>query len=138
MRIYVDGVFDLFHYGHAEMLARVREAYGPTCILIAGIARDEDCMKYKRTPILTHDERIRSLRACKYVDEVIENAPWIITQEFLDRHRIDYVCHDDAPYPSVTHDDVYAYVKSIGKFQSIDRTPGISTSELLERIKSRT
>lgn len=137
MRIYVDGVFDLFHYGHAEMLGRVRQVYGPQALILVGIASDADCIHYKRQPILSQDERARSVKACKYIDEVIENAPWVITQEFLDTYHIDYVCHDGAPYPSVDKEDVYTYVKSIGKFQSMDRTQGISTSEILERIRSR-
>jgi hypothetical protein len=29
---------------------------------------------------------------------VVEDAPWVITQEFLDKHRIDYVAHDALPY----------------------------------------
>jgi choline-phosphate cytidylyltransferase len=134
-RVYVDGVYDLFHYGHAEMLGRVRDKFGPTVIIIAGIARDDDCLKYKRRPILTQDERARSVRSCKFVDEVIENAPWVLTQEFLDTHRIDYVCHDEASYPSETCDDIYAFVKSIGKFVAIERTPSISTTELLQRCR---
>jgi len=34
---------------------------------------------------------------CRWVDEVIPDAPWVITQEFLDKHRIDYVAHDSLP-----------------------------------------
>jgi choline-phosphate cytidylyltransferase len=138
-RVYVDGVYDLFHYGHAEMLGRVRAHFGPSAVIIAGIARDDDCIKYKRRPILTQSERARSLRTCKYVDEVIDDAPWVITQEFLETHAIDYVCHDEASYPSAdgTVGDIYEYVKSIGKFVAIERTPSISTSEIIERIRSR-
>lgn len=34
---------------------------------------------------------------CRWVDEVIPNAPWVITQEFIDKHNIDYVAHDSLP-----------------------------------------
>jgi choline-phosphate cytidylyltransferase len=139
-RVYVDGVYDLFHYGHAEMLGRVRTKFradGTDAVIIAGIASDEDCLKYKRRTIMTQDERARSVSTCKFVDEVIENAPWVITQEFLDANQIDYVCHDEASYPSGSELDIYAFVKSIGKFVSIERTPSISTTELLQRIKER-
>ena len=33
----------------------------------------------------------------RWVDEVIPNAPWVITKEFLDEHKIDYVAHDSLP-----------------------------------------
>ncbi|OAY65130.1 Choline-phosphate cytidylyltransferase 2, partial [Ananas comosus] len=29
-----------------------------------------------------------------WVDEVIPDAPWVLTKEFLDKHQIDYVAHD--------------------------------------------
>jgi glycerol-3-phosphate cytidylyltransferase-like family protein len=34
---------------------------------------------------------------CRWVDEVIPDAPWVITQEYLDKHNIDYVAHDALP-----------------------------------------
>ena len=37
------------------------------------------------------------------MDEVIEGAPWVITQEFLDKHNIDYVAHDALPYVTATN-----------------------------------
>jgi hypothetical protein len=33
----------------------------------------------------------------RWVDEVIPDAPWVISQEFLDKHQIDYVAHDALP-----------------------------------------
>jgi choline-phosphate cytidylyltransferase len=33
----------------------------------------------------------------RWVDEVIPDAPWVIDQEFLDKHSIDYVAHDSLP-----------------------------------------
>jgi choline-phosphate cytidylyltransferase len=137
VRVYVDGVYDLFHYGHAEMLGRVRAKFGPVATIIAGVAPDEECTIYKRRPVMTQDERARSVRACKYVDEVIEDAPWAITQEFLDAYSIDIVCHDGAAYPSDSAPDIYEYVKSVGRFVHIDRTPTISTSDLIHRIQNR-
>jgi choline-phosphate cytidylyltransferase len=34
---------------------------------------------------------------CRWVDEVIPGAPWVINQEFLDKHKIDFVAHDSLP-----------------------------------------
>jgi choline-phosphate cytidylyltransferase len=83
---------------------------------------------------MTDKERYESLRHCKWVDEVIEDAPWIITQEFLDKHEIDYVAHDDIPYKGEGCEDVYEFVKSQGQFMATKRTDGVSTSELITRI----
>ena len=136
MRIYVDGVFDLFHYGHAEMLGRVRSQFGPEAIICVGVCTDADCITYKRAPIMNQGERIRSVQQCKYVDEVVLDAPWIITKPFLTKYKIDYVCHDGTPYNAPGTEDVYAYVKSLGIFHHIPRTEGICTTEIIKRIIS--
>jgi choline-phosphate cytidylyltransferase len=49
---------------------------------------------------------------CRWVDEVITDAPWVVTLEFLDEHNIDYVAHDALPYADASGqtDDVYGLV----------------------------
>lgn len=58
--------------------------------------------------------RCESVRHCKWADEVIPEAPWIITPEFLEKYKIDYVAHDEDPYSAAGHDDVYRSVKREG------------------------
>lgn len=82
------------------------------------------------------NNRYESLRHCKWVDEVIPDAPWVVTKEFLDEHNIDFVCHDDIPYASADSDDVYAEIKKMGRFHTTQRTEGVSTTELINRIIS--
>lgn len=33
----------------------------------------------------------------RWVDEVIPDAPWVISQEFIDKHNIEFVAHDSLP-----------------------------------------
>jgi len=74
--------------------------------------------------------------AFRWVDEVIPDAPWVLTQEFIDKHQIDYVAHDALPYADTSGaaNDVYDFVKKIGKFKETRRTDGVSTSDLIMRI----
>ncbi|KAH8521261.1 hypothetical protein H0E87_002352 [Populus deltoides] len=92
--------------------------------------------RYKGKTVMTDQERYESLRHCRWVDEVIPDAPWVITQEFLDKHRIDYVAHDSLPYADASGagKDVYEFVKSVGRFKETKRTDGISTSDIIMRI----
>lgn len=48
-RVYCDGVFDLFHVGHALMFKQAKFSLGdPNKVhLIAGVCNDEITMKYK-------------------------------------------------------------------------------------------
>ena len=42
---------------------------------------------------------------------MIVDAPWVLSPEFLEEHKIDFVAHDEAPYNIGSADDVYAFVK---------------------------
>ena len=64
---------------------------------------------------MSHAERCEAVRHCRWVDEVVPDAPWIIDAEFIEKYEIDYVAHDEDPYAAVGHDDVYNYVKEQGK-----------------------
>ena len=37
---------------------------------------------------MTDTERYEMIKHCRYVDELITDAPWTITQEFLDKHKV--------------------------------------------------
>lgn len=54
-------------------------------------------------------------RHCRWVDEVVSDAPWIIDADFVSKWEIDYVAHDEDPYGAQGHDDVYSFVKAEGK-----------------------
>jgi glycerol-3-phosphate cytidylyltransferase-like family protein len=82
--------------------------------LLVGVSSDEQVKQHKFKCVLDHVERCEAVRHCRWVDEVIPDAPWVIDPTFLAKYNIDYVAHDDEPYLSAGHEDVYAYVKSIG------------------------
>lgn len=63
---------------------------------------------------MTHSERCESVRHCRWVDEVAEDAPWFIDSDFMDKYNIDYVAHDEEPYKGIGTDDVYGFAKHQG------------------------
>ncbi|WWD22761.1 hypothetical protein CI109_107254 [Kwoniella shandongensis] len=133
VRVYADGVYDLFHFGHALQLRQAKLSF-PQVHLIVGVCSDELCASHKSAPAMTHAERCESVRHCRWADEVVPDAPWVVDQAFLDKYDIDYIAHDEEVYPSKDHSDVYAFAKESGRFVPTRRTPSISTSDLLERI----
>jgi choline-phosphate cytidylyltransferase len=64
---------------------------------------------------MTHAERCESIRHCRWADEVLPDAPWVVDQAWLDKHQIDYIAHDELVYPSKDHEDVYAFAKRTGE-----------------------
>ncbi|KAL4592955.1 hypothetical protein LXL04_005964 [Taraxacum kok-saghyz] len=135
VRVYADGIYDLFHFGHARSLEQAKKSF-PNTYLLVGCCNDEVTHSLKGKTVMTDKERYESLRHCKWVDEVIPDAPWVLTQEFMDKHQIDYVAHDSLPYADASGagKDVYEFVKSIGRFKETRRTDGISTSDIIMRI----
>lgn len=133
VRIYADGVFDLFHLGHMRQLEQSKKSL-PNVTLICGIPSDVETHRRKGLTVLTDTQRLDTLKHCKWVDEVIPNAPWCVTPEFLEKHQIDYVAHDDLPYASGNDDDIYKPIKEMGKFLTTQRTEGISTSDIITKI----
>ncbi|KAI5185970.1 choline-phosphate cytidylyltransferase [Nematocida homosporus] len=133
VRVYSDGVFDMFHYGHMRMLEQIRKRF-PMAEIVVGVCSDRDTREKKGHTVLEMWERAESLRHCRWVDEVIEDAPWVITKAFITEHRIDYVAHDGDVYPGEGIEDVYQEVKEMGIFVATERTQGISTSQLITRI----
>jgi len=130
-RVYVDIVGDLFHLGHVSLFKKAR---GLGDYLIVGVHSDEDVAFYKRRPVLLLEERSKVIKSCRYVDEVIENAPLVITEEFINEHNISYVVHGDDVSDEVKRQHKIPY--SLGIVKYVPYTPGISTTEIIERIKN--
>lgn len=132
-RVYVDIVGDLFHAGHVEFLKKAK-AFGD--YLIVGVLADEVVEEYKREPILKLEERVKIIQACKYVDEVVVAPPLRLTEEMVRELQIDYVVHGD-DFNKATLEDQYGVALRLGIFRTVPYTPGISTTEIIQRIVSR-
>jgi cytidyltransferase-like protein len=133
-RVYVDMVGDLFHAGHVTLL---REARRLGDWLIVGVLSDDTAASYKRRPIMSLAERVAVIESCRYVDEVIEDAPFHVTGEFLALHDITTVVHGD-DLSSEGAGFVYGPAAAEGKLQYVRRTRGISTTEVIQRVLDAT
>ena len=133
VRIYADGVFDLFHLGHMRQLEQAKTLL-PNTYLIVGVTGDQETHRRKGLTVLSGDERAETVRHCKWVDEVIPDCPWIVTPEFMAEHEIDYVAHDDLPYGAAEGDDIYKAIKEKGQFLVTQRTEGVSTTGIITKI----
>ena len=132
-RILLPMVCDLFHYGHLNFIKKVKDNNNNSQIII-GLYSDEDVKKYKRTPILNDNERKNILEGCKYVDKVIF-CPIDKHLEIVNQYNIDLVIHAH----SKDEDEKYRFIweEIEDKFERYDYQGGISTSEIIERIKNR-
>ncbi|KAF6167305.1 hypothetical protein GIB67_043166 [Kingdonia uniflora] len=137
VRVYMDGCFDLMHYGHANAL---RQAKNLGDVLVVGVVSDEEIIANKGPPVLSMEERLVLVKGLKWVDEVIGNAPYEITERFMDKlfneHNIDYIIHGDDPCLLPDGTDAYALAKKVGRYKQIKRTEGVSSTDIVGRILS--
>ena len=135
MIIYIDGVFDLFHYGHLEILKKCKNLY-PNVYLIVGIMGDKEATNYKRKPIYNEKYRYGLVESCKYVDKIVKDCPLYTTKEFMEKHKIDLVVHSFSNSNDKNNqDEFFKYPKSINKFREIDYCNEISTTSIINNIK---
>jgi glycerol-3-phosphate cytidylyltransferase len=129
-RVYVDMVGDLFHAGHVALLREARR-YGDR--LVVGVLSDDTAASYKRRPVMTLAERVAVIEACRYVDEVIADAPFQVTQAFLDEHAITTVVHGDDLSPEGA-EFIYGPAAAAGRIVYVPRVGAISTTKLIQRV----
>jgi len=67
IRIFMDGAFDLFHYGHANAF---RQGLALGTYLVVGVNDDASITECKGAPLCNDEERLAMVRGCKFVDEV--------------------------------------------------------------------
>ncbi|CAK9054153.1 Ethanolamine-phosphate cytidylyltransferase (CTP:phosphoethanolamine cytidylyltransferase) (Phosphorylethanolamine cytidylyltransferase 1) [Durusdinium trenchii] len=135
VRVFMDGAFDMMHYGHMNAFRQGR-ALGS--YLVVGINSDESIKTCKGTaPVMNDEERCAAVEGCKWVDEIVKGAPYVMTPEYLEwvikEYNIDYVVHGDDPC-IVDGKDVYGSAKKRGIYRSIPRTEGVSTTDIVGRM----
>lgn len=130
---YTDGVFDLFHTGHLNM---IETAKSQCDYLIVGVHGDDVVEGYKhRRPIINEEGRRRILAALRDVDRAVINR-------FRDKFKLWELYHFDAIFIG---DDWKGterwnkFEKELGKLGVdviyVPYTKGISTTEIRQKIK---
>lgn len=128
-------VADLFHYGHVEFLRRAR-ALGD--YLIVGLTSDERAERRKRRPVMSWRERKRVVEACRYVDDVwLHSGP--LCNEFMEKN--DLYLRVFAPKNAAEETERLERYRRNGLdpryYRKIEYVHGISTTDILERIRKR-
>jgi ethanolamine-phosphate cytidylyltransferase len=107
----MDGAYDLMHFGHMNAF-RLGRSLGTH--LVVGVNDSKSIADSKGTPVMTDTERTAVVQACRWVDQVVPNVPYVMNDEYLEyiikEYNIDYIVHGDDPC-IVDGRDVYESAK---------------------------
>lgn len=130
--VFTNGCFDIIHHGHVDSLLN-SASFGTR--LIVGLNSDESVrhLKGEGHPVLDVNARSKMMAAFIFVDAVIvfgEDTPANLISKILPNVLVkgkEYALEEIAG-----HDVV---LENGGKVERLELVPGISTSEMIRRIK---
>ena len=132
LKIYCDGIFDLFHKGHLLHLNKIKKMFNEEIFLIVGVIDDVTATNYKRKPIMNQETRKEILESCIFVDKVIITDILNITKKFIKDNNIDYIVHAfNNKEDEEKQLDFYKIPKEMNIFKKIDYNKGTSTTEII-------
>ncbi len=126
-RVLTYGTFDLLHYGHIRLLKRAAELGD---YLVVALSTDEFNASKKKTSFYDYETRKEMLEAIRYVDLVIPEENWAQKATDIEEYHIDTVVMGGDWAGS----ERFEYLKDVCEVVYLDRTPGISTTQVKENL----
>ncbi|WP_297818175.1 adenylyltransferase/cytidyltransferase family protein [uncultured Paraglaciecola sp.] len=122
------GTYDVFHVGHLNLLQRAA-ALGDR--LFVGVSTDElNFSKKQRYPIYNQNDRMKIINGLRYVNLCFEEESLDLKRHYIDLYKADVlVMGDDWKGKFDEFSDICEVVY-------LDRTPSVSTTQLIEVISS--
>ena len=130
--VFTNGCFDILHAGHISYL---EEAKRKGDVLIVGVNSDQSVRKLKGSsrPLIPLGQRMRILGALQCVDFVVS------FEELTPEHLISSIAPDvlvkGADYQMKDIVGADGVLKSGGEVERIDYVHGVSTTEIIRRVK---
>ena len=84
---------------------------------------DADAAKFKGKVVLDYEERKSILVHIRWVDDILDNAPWYPTLEYMEQNNIDFVVGDENSYEQWAAVP-FRPVREAGRFIPIAREEG--------------
>ena len=134
--VYVGMSADILHKGHLLLIQRASELGK----VVVGVITDEAISAYRQPPLLTFTERLDAVTSLANVGEVIPQDS-LDSTENLRKVRPDFVVHGDDWIDGAQEENREAIINVLsewgGVLKEIPHSKGISSTELRERLLSR-
>lgn len=122
------GTFDVFHVGHVNILERASKLGDK---LVVGVSSDElNYKKKNRYPVYNESDRMHILRAMRVVDDVFLEESLELKREYILKSNANLLVMGD------DWKGKFDWVSDVCDVVYLPRTPSISTSEIIEVVRS--
>lgn len=129
-KIITFGTFDVFHAGHVKILERAKSLGD---YLVVGVSSDELNMQKKgRYPVYSQTDRLYIVGALSCVDEVFVETSLELKAQYIQEHNASVLVMGDDWKGKFDRYNEYCDVVYF------ERTPSISTTEIIEVVRSDT
>jgi glycerol-3-phosphate cytidylyltransferase len=123
------GTYDVFHVGHVNLLQRA-SSLGDT--LIVGVSTDQlNINKKGRPPIYCEQDRMKIINSLRYVNLCFPEESLEQKAEYIKKYNADILVMGD------DWKGKFDYLKDFCEVIYLERTPSVSTTEIIEVISSR-
>lgn len=133
-KAWVDGCYDLFHYGHANGIRQASELGGN---VIVGVHSNASIHYNKGMPVMEDHERYEMVRSCRWTSGVVEGSPFVTDMKVVAKHGCSMVLHANDAINDVNGEDCYREAKALNAYREFERTEGISTTDIVGRMLLR-
>lgn len=129
--IYTAGTYDLFHYGHLNILLKAKKLGD---YLLVGVSTDALISKYKgMKPIVCYRDRISIIKALKCVNKVIKQSTFFDVKQLKQYNIYAIVLGDD--WKNKLFPELTKCLKELNiKMIYVPYTKRLSTSKIKEKI----
>ena len=132
MKVITFGTFDLLHIGHINVLEKCKNYNNEINEVIVGISSDKFSFEKKnRYPVFNQKQRKKILESLKFVDKVFYEESFEKKREYILENKADiFIMGDDWK-------GKFDFLNDICNVIYLPRTPSVSTTEIIEIIKSK-
>ena len=128
LRVITFGTFDVFHVGHLRILKRAKELGAH---LTVGVSSDQlNFSKKNRYPIYPQNERMEIISNLYFVDEVFLEKSLELKADYIQKFNANTLVMGD------DWQGQFDNLQSLCNVIYLPRTPAISTTAIIEKIKN--